>query len=544
MPYSLLHLTWRTAGVLCGLAVALVSAGAQPTINPNGIVNSASYLAPGLPGSGIAQGSIVTISGTGLGPATATAAPGVFPLPTTLAGTTVVITARGAASNAVILYTSDRQVAAILPSTIPVGTAKVTVTFNSETSASATIQVVTSAFGVFTFNQRGFGQAVASDTAYRANTIVHTFHPGDLVVLWGTGIGPIESSDSGPPPVGNLAAAQVYVGNTAATVHYHGRSGCCAGVDQIVFEVPAGVEGCYVPVGVHAGDVMSNIATIAVSSTGKTCSDSILGGDLIAKLASGQTVNFGYVRLEEGLGGDVGFGTFSEYTAETAGLAQYGVSSGYCVSCQSGTLSCAYGLSDFSPGQVDAGPALTVQGFGRTVSVSNLGGGTYFNILNASDGSRYLWGGLNYSVTGPGGSVIGSFSVADKLNSTAALIASPGSGQSVSLKNDLTVQWSGGNPNQQNGFFTIGGVSFADAAQTQYMEFQCTAPISANQFTVPAWVLSTLPPSATLQNGTQAIPLGFIWIGEYDTPAVFQARGLDRGIITNIFYLPRNVKYH
>jgi hypothetical protein len=139
---------------------------------------------------------------------------------------------------------------------------------------------------------------------------------------------------------------------------------------------------------------------------------------------------------------------------------------------------------------------------------------------------------------------VGSFTVAETLNSTAALISSPGVGQSVSLKNDLTVQWSGGNPNQQNGFFTIAGVSFADAAETQYVEFQCTAPVSATQFTVPAWVLSTLPVSATTQNGTETIPLGYIWIGEYDTPTTFQAKGLDRGIITDIFYLPRNVMYH
>jgi len=539
-----MSLTRRTAGVLGGLVLALVSAGAQPLINANAIVNSASYLAPGLPGSGIAQGSIFTISGTGLGPATGTPAPGVFPLPTTLAGTSVIITAsNGAQSMAIILYTSDLQISAILPSTIPLGNAKVTVTFNGQTSAAAAIQVVAGAFGIFTFNQRGFGQAVVSDTAYRANTIVHTFHPGDLAVLWGTGIGPIKSSDGGAPPAGNIGTAQVYVGTTTATVQYHGRSGCCAGVDQIVFEVPSGVEGCYVPVGVHVGAVTSNIATIAVSSSGETCSDSILGTDLIAQLAAGKTVSFGYLRLEEGLGGDVAFGTFSQYTPATAGLAQYGVSPGYCVSCQSGTLACAYGLSDFSPGQIDAGPAISVDGFGRTVSVTNLGGGTYFGLLNASDGSRYLWGGLSYSVSGPGGSDIGSFSVTQKLNSTAALIASPASGQSVSLKSDLTVQWSGGNPNQQNGYFTIGGVSFADEAQTQYMEFQCSAPISASQFTVPAWVLSTLPASAIAHNGNQAIPLGYIWIGEYDTPTMFQAKGLDRGLITDIFYLPRNVQY-
>ncbi len=214
------------------------------------------------------------------------------------------------------------------------------------------------------------------------------------------------------------------------------------------------------------------------------------------------------------------------------------------MSCQSGSLSCAYGLSDFSPAQMDAGPTLTVQGFGRTITLPNYGGGNYFAVLNASDGSRYLWGGLTYSMAGAGGAEVGPFSAAETLNSTAALIASPASDQSVSLKNDLTVRWSGGNPNQQNGLFTIGGLSFADPAGTQFVEFQCTAALSASQFTIPAWVLSTLPPSATQQNGTETVPLGFIWMGEYDTPTMFQAQGLDRGIITDIFYLPRNVQYH
>ena len=51
---------------------------------------------------------------------------------------------------------------------------------------------------------------------------------------------------------------EVYVGGKRADVTYRGRSGCCAGIDQIVFTVPQGVEGCYVPVVVKTGDVVSN----------------------------------------------------------------------------------------------------------------------------------------------------------------------------------------------------------------------------------------------------------------------------------------------
>ena len=44
-------------------------------------------------------------------------------------------------------------------------------------------------------------------------------------------------------------------------------------LDQISFEVPAGVAGCYVPVAVRSGGTISNFVSIAVSSAGGPCSD-------------------------------------------------------------------------------------------------------------------------------------------------------------------------------------------------------------------------------------------------------------------------------
>jgi len=69
------------------------------------------------------------------------------------------------------------QVNAILPSTTPVGTGSVTVTYNNQTSTPAPIQVAASAFGIYTYNSSGSGQAIATDTGYQMNTIIHTFHP-------------------------------------------------------------------------------------------------------------------------------------------------------------------------------------------------------------------------------------------------------------------------------------------------------------------------------------------------------------------------------
>ena len=50
-------------------------------------------------------------------------------------------------------------------------------------------------------------------------------------------------------------------------------AGCCAGIDQIVFTIPDGVQGCYVPLVVKNGNNVSNYTSIAVSQNGGACSD-------------------------------------------------------------------------------------------------------------------------------------------------------------------------------------------------------------------------------------------------------------------------------
>ena len=63
---------------------------AQPLISPGGVVNSASYQLPSLPGGALAQGSIFSIFGTGLGPPSPGVQASEFPLRVTLAGVSVV----------------------------------------------------------------------------------------------------------------------------------------------------------------------------------------------------------------------------------------------------------------------------------------------------------------------------------------------------------------------------------------------------------------------------------------------------------------------
>lgn len=532
--------------------LALVAAHAQPVISSQGPVNAASYRTPGLSASGIAQGSAFTIFGTGLGPSSYAQANS-FPLPNTLAGTSVTVTIGTTVTPAIVILAFNTQVNAILPSSTPVGTGSVTVTYNNQTSTPAPVQVVASAFGIYAYNSSGSGQAIATDTSYQLNTIIHAFHPGDYVVLWGTGLGPIATSDAEPPPAGNLSVpVTMHVGNTTAAVDYSGRAPCCSGLDQVVFQVPAGIEGCYVPIGVETAGAVGNIATIAVSASGNTCTDSILGQDLVNQLASGQKVDFGYIRLESYLtqnlgisGNDYGVATFSELDPAAAGLAEYGVSSGYCyaVDCSNGCATSVTpngSLSDSSPGQLDAGTLAMTYGtatYPLTHYYSD-----YFVELSSIYGTRVLWGDTSYPVTGTGGANVAPFSVSDLTADVNLQFTNVSEYSAVPRVNGLTLHWTGGNPALQNGEVTIGAYS-SNSSFTNYAYLQCTAPLAAGQFSIPGWVLSTLPASGTYGGSGVTLPLGFVSIGQYNKPTVFSAQGLDRGIITDIFYYQQQVSF-
>lgn len=507
---------------------------AQPVISE--AVNSASWRYPGLPGSGIAQGSIFTIYGSGLGPG-APARAGALPLSASLGGVSVSVNSGGQILKALLLSTNSYQVNAILPSTAPVGTGSVTVTYNNQTSAPMAIEIVPATFGIYTFGSSGIGQAIATDTSYQVNSIIRSLHPGDYATLWGTGLGAIAASDSSAPPVGNIGGpVTVHVGDKTAPAYYAGRSASFPGLDQVAFQVPAGVQGCAVPVAVETAGTVSNVATISVSAGGQTCGDSVMGQDLVDKLASGQKVDFGYVRLESWfakydyysgtVGADFADASFSEFTPQTAGMAVYGVSQGYCVSGSGGYL----GFSDLSQGQLDAGTQISVLGQG-SVAAPN----AYGLYRSYGSSSKFLWSGLNYVVSGTGGKDVGAFSATDLTSVQTIAITGLKAGQNVSRSADLTIGWTGGDPKMQNGQVTI-EVYSQNSSGNLFSTLQCTAPVAAQQFTIPAWLVSQLPASGSEQSGSITIPLGWVLVGQYNAPVAFQASGLDKGMVTDAFF--------
>ncbi len=252
----------------------LPAATDQPTIY--GVFNAASWgLAEVTPV--IAQGSIMVIAGSNMGPGPLARAQ--FPLPASqgLSGVKVTISMNGSATDAIMLWAESDYAAAILPSTVPVGAGSLTITWNGQTSAPQPITVVSSSVGIFATSQAGYGAGVVTDANVH-EVLVSPATPartGDTLILWSTGLGPVTFDETRPPPYAqnmqNDLGAIIHIGNSLIAPHYAGRSGCCAGLDQIQFTVPGNISGCSVPIAVEVGGRIGGVVTTAINLNGSGC---------------------------------------------------------------------------------------------------------------------------------------------------------------------------------------------------------------------------------------------------------------------------------
>ncbi|HEV2117610.1 MAG TPA: hypothetical protein VGR48_16370, partial [Terriglobales bacterium] len=153
----------RLLTVVSALAAAMGVAAGQPTITS--VANAASNLPQGLPNSGIAQGSIFIVKGTGLGPDTIAFAQTAFQS-STLAGSSISVTVGSTTVNALMYYASAAQLAALLPSNTPTGSGTLTVTYSGTASSTFAVQVVANNIGIFSFSQDGQGLAIATYPDY------------------------------------------------------------------------------------------------------------------------------------------------------------------------------------------------------------------------------------------------------------------------------------------------------------------------------------------------------------------------------------------
>jgi uncharacterized protein (TIGR03437 family) len=525
--------------------LATVSSFAQPKIHS--VTNNYSYIPPGFPNYGIAQGSIFTVFGSGL--ASLTTELQSTPLQSTREGVALTVTVNGTTTHPLIYYVSPTQIAAVLPSGTPAGLGQITVTNGGATSPAAVIQVVRSAFGLLTYPYST--AAAAFDVNWAPLDITNAANPGDYITVWGSGLGPVTGDEAIAPVPVDLSdiSIEVDVGGVPATVTYHGRSGS-PGLDQINVIVPRGVSGCGVSVAVRIGGIVSNFATIPVAASGRACTDPLV----VNWPGSGAFLRMGSISLSKSVTYEPNSTVMTESATSTfqEGTIIYGaagLSVGSCsVSRHFGNGWAMAPNGPFLPlPPLDAGPAINISGPLGSASLSPQQKGYYGGVVGGTSGGGTVLpafipdaGGAFTFSNGVGGSDVGPFTapfVVVPLNWTNMNAVS-----TVSLSARLTVTWSNAAPNSA---VTINGTSttmYGDQTVVGY--FECLAEAAAGTFTVPQTVLQSLPAS-TIQgyffplNG----PATSLSISNATAPTAFSAPGLDQGTISLAFTIANSVQY-
>jgi uncharacterized protein (TIGR03437 family) len=549
-------------------AAAAVVTHAQPRIDQ--IQNNYSYLLPGNPNYGIAQGSIFIIKGSNL--ATTTTALQNVPLQTTLNGVSAKVTVSGATRDIIWYYVTPTQLGGILPSSTPTGAGTLTVSNSAGTSPPAPIQVVQSAFGTLTLDGSGVGAAAVYDLNYAFLSSSNSAKPGDTILLFGTGAGPSAGDETMTQNPVNLTSVPIAVeiGGVSANVQYHGRT-IFPGLDQINVVVPAGISfGCAVPVNVKSGAFASNSTTIPVAANGGACpapsgsteGTSISQAEIDTWISSGQfrtgsiglTRQWSYVITDSVTGGasstsltksdvfSAGFNRVSGADLPKLFTSQNTPPTAGACTVYTGTIVNPFPNLTYT--SLDAGASLNVSGpaGSRTVprtrnSVNQI---TYAADVGTADPGNHLDPG-RYTFAGPGGPDVGAFSgfinIAPDLQWTNRTSVA-----TVDRTQPLTVQWTGGEPTT---LVTIQGTSTViQGAAVAVASFSCNARNTDRQFTVPASVLAQLPASARLTaGGINLLQRGSLAIASVGVGARFTASGIDYLTAGNQWGIAQSTEY-
>ncbi|MFN7934265.1 MAG: hypothetical protein U0R19_13125 [Bryobacteraceae bacterium] len=501
------------------------------------VTNAASLAPSGAPNAGVAQGAQMALLGTGLGPAEAVAATA-FPYPTTdgLGGVTVKITVGGTTADAILISVAQNKVVAVVPSTVPTGTGEVTLSFDGKT-ATAPINVVATNFGVFDLSGAGSGPARLKNADGADITFTAPARPGQQIALLGTGLGAVTGDEAGAALTDALSAeVDVYIGGKKANVISKARAGTAPGVDQIVFEVPDGVSGCFQALAVVAAGRTSNFVTTSVAADG-ACSDP--GGFTPAdfeRISVQTEFSSGGVTLSRSsqtvqgfeLASESASGSFNKVKISgTVAVQNFGgnPSLGSCVV----SYFAAANIGDLNVDLqvLDAGPVLTLTGPKGPKQLDKKEGvysATLSQALPSIPGLPSLPGASGpyldpgeYTITGPGGADVGAFSakltLGAPLNWTNRNTVGNDGANNIDRTKPVTFNWTGGRDTE-----TVSIIGTSVQLNPQFVAtFRCLERAPVGTFTVPAWVLSALPPAA---NGTLSLTIN-------SEPVRFEARGVD-----------------
>jgi uncharacterized protein (TIGR03437 family) len=217
----------------------------------------------------LAPGMIAALFGRGL-TAGGTAAATAVPLPTTLAGTQVLVNGVPAG----LFFVSPDQINFLIPIStsattdnsfarnVPSGAAFVEIVSNGQLIRAGVFQIAPSVPAFFTLNQSGSGAAAAVDAFTGAREPFNATRSGgepNIISFFGTGLG-ADATDVD----GNVnASVQVKIDGNPAVVQYAGRAPGFSGLNQLNVVLTAGISPGNHTVTVSRNGVESRSVTIA-----------------------------------------------------------------------------------------------------------------------------------------------------------------------------------------------------------------------------------------------------------------------------------------
>jgi hypothetical protein len=339
--------------------------------------------------------------------------------------------------------------------------------------------------------------------------------PGDTLLLWGTGLGAVTGGDA-IVPTGNIDAGlsiQVWVGGVSAAVAYRGRS-AAPGLDQINFVVPPGLSGCSVSLAVQTGATLSNYTTMPIAPNGGPCSDanSIASSPALVSLLSKSSSNIFVFNVDQS--NDIRFQGATTSVDVKSFFAHFGQGE---LTAQAKDLfrtpslgSCAVTIHLTNGGDdgtqfstLDVGTSVTVTPpAGTPLTLSQVGKGAF-----QAAPTTPLPAGAYTESNGKGGADIGPLTVNFTIPPFVRWTNSNTfSGLAIDRTKGLTVNWTGGGSDPTNYVLVHGDTGFGGQGGNSDIQFDCAAPATAGQFTVPPAVLSAFPvePGGLLQVGTSS----------------------------------------
>jgi uncharacterized protein (TIGR03437 family) len=416
-----------------------------------------------------------------------------------------------------------------------VGNYNVTVT-NGSVSAPFASQVVQRKPALFTQDSTGGGLASVQNyiapgvvdlnsftTGTGKGATISPAKPGQILLAYGTGLGPLVGGDNAASPAYDFNAngvnVRAIVGGVTLPVLYAGRAGY-AGEDQINVALPSNIPtGCTISFQLSVNGVLGNSTFIAIApdATAAACVQPGFTTKQLKNFDNGGTYTTGGFFLYQfqstlATGRNVYQGTITGSFARLTGFRLDLFSSqnqGIAMdSCQVyHTVNTSVQTSSGTVTGLDAGAITLTEPAGS--SITNLalqqdpasnGYVAGISIPDATSRNGIVAG--KYTLNGAGGKDVGQFDASLTLG--PPLVVTGGMPSSITRSAGLTLNWTGGNASDvveidgQSFTTTVTGANFA----VDQTNFACITTAGKGGFTVPASILTQMPAAVVNADGT------------------------------------------